>query len=255
MSAPPLLSAAAGTSRQSRSASKAVVKGASGFHVFRIEGYSLTKTIPGGEKISSQDFSVGGRRWRVDLYPNGTDSSKDESDSIALYLVYHGEQAVYHGHVYEDHEPLKRLGAQYKFCLLDHAGNAAYELPAEKGVFTCSGGGGDRGCGHDKFISWDELEGRRARLQLKDDCLAIRCDVGVIDQLIIQSIAIGAKRSHSARDDTDTESSSYSDDSCFDTDSDESRSSRRRNKRRRRRRRRQQNQLDDREYVLRTFEP
>jgi speckle-type POZ protein len=255
MSAPaPLLSAAAGTGRQSRSASKAVVKAASGFHVFRIEGYSLTKTIPGGEKISSQDFTVGGRRWRVDMYPNGTDSSKDESDSIALYLVYHGEQAVYR-HVHEDHEPLNRLRAQYKFCLLDHAGNAAYELPAEKVIFTCSSGRDDRrGCGHDTFISWDELEGRHARLLLKDDCLAIRCDVGVIDQLRIQSIAIGAKRSRSACDDTDTESSSYSDDSCFDTDSDESRSSRRRNKRRRRRRRRQQTQLDDREYVLQTFE-
>lgn len=256
-SAPPLLSAATGTcGRQSRSASKAVVKAASGYHEFRIEGYSLTKTLPGGERISSQDFTVGGRSWRVDFYPNGTDSSKDESDSIALYLVYLGE----HRDV-DDHQPLNRLMAEYKFSLLDHAGgNAAYELPAEKGVFKrkrrC------RGCGHDTFIRKAELEGRHARMLLKDNCLAIRCDVGVVDQIRLRSINTGAKRRHSGYSDTptpssgfsdtpsssyrDTESSSYSDDSCFGTDSDDSRSPpRRRNKRRR---------MEDREYALQTFE-
>ncbi|KAG0522557.1 LOW QUALITY PROTEIN: hypothetical protein BDA96_07G047600 [Sorghum bicolor] len=235
----------------------AIVEAASGFHVLRIEGYSLTnRRSPAARRISSQNFTVGGRRWRVDLYPNGTDSSNDESDSIALFLVYDGEQAVYRNRV-DDHEPLNRLRAQYRFCLLDHAGNAAYELPAEKGVFTSRSGGGRgddndrRGCGHDTFISWDELEARRERLLLKDDCLAIRCDVGVLDQLTLRSIAVGAKRSRSARDDTDTKSSSSSDD---DTDSDDSRSRRRKKRRRRRRRRHQATWLDDREYVLRTLE-
>ena len=129
----------------------------------------------------------------------------------------------------------------------------------------CSGGKDDgRGCGHDTFIRRDKLETWRVRLLLKDDCLVIRCDVGiiVIDHLRLRSIAVGPKRSRSARDDTDTESSSYSDntdtenssysdDSCFDTDSDESQPSWRRSKRRRCR---QLTRLDDREYILRTFE-
>ncbi|RCV29979.1 hypothetical protein SETIT_6G057700v2 [Setaria italica] len=190
---PPLLSAGAGQP-SSRSASCFVAKPARGFLVLRIDGYSWTKALPGGERITSDVFTVGGRQWCVDYYPNGADASADESDAIALYLRLVG---------YQYQQQKERVRAQYKFSLLDLAGNAAYELPAETGTFTLtrptalllgqdygfavapiSGGQAaaaeDIGRGYAAFITREELERRRDSL-LKEDCLAVRCDVGVTE--------------------------------------------------------------------------
>jgi speckle-type POZ protein len=37
--------------------------------VFRMDGYSWTKALPGGECIISEEFNVGGRFWHIDYYP------------------------------------------------------------------------------------------------------------------------------------------------------------------------------------------
>jgi speckle-type POZ protein len=125
-----------------------VAKPTRGFHVFRIDGYSWTKALPGAERISSEVFTIGGHNWYVDYYPNRTGSKQ-------------------------------RVRAEYKFSLLDLAGNAAYELPSETGVFTARAAD-SMGCGYAGFITKVELERRRDRL-LREDCLAIRCDVGVTE--------------------------------------------------------------------------
>ncbi|CAO2199859.1 unnamed protein product [Urochloa humidicola] len=65
------LLSAAGAAPASRSASAVVAKPARGFHVFRVDGYSVTTTFPAGERITSAPFDVGGRCWLVDYYPNG----------------------------------------------------------------------------------------------------------------------------------------------------------------------------------------
>ncbi|CAL5010216.1 unnamed protein product [Urochloa decumbens] len=163
----------------SRFASCFVAKPARGFQVLRIDGYSWTKGLPGGERVTSDVFAVGGRHWCVDYYPNGADASADdESAAIALYLRLVGT-----------HRQIKeRVRARYKFTLLDLAtGDAAYERPEETGVFTFAGhqaaygvqaaaGGGDVGCGYAAFITRVELEG-----MIMDDRLAIRCDIGVTE--------------------------------------------------------------------------
>ncbi|KAG2581654.1 hypothetical protein PVAP13_6KG068100 [Panicum virgatum] len=148
---PPLLTGAA---KPSRSASSVVARKAQGFQVFRIDGYSVTTALPGGERISSEPFCVGGRCWRVDYYPNGTDASKDDSDD---------------------------------FSLLDLAGTPAYELPKETAIFTDAAHvyGAAReeaaaGRGYACFITKEELAKRRESL-LGNDSLAIRCDVGVAE--------------------------------------------------------------------------
>ena len=60
-SAQPLLSAA--VRQLSPMASRVVVKveQVKGFQVFRIDGYSWTKTLAAGERISSGRFDIGGR--------------------------------------------------------------------------------------------------------------------------------------------------------------------------------------------------
>ncbi|CAL5008361.1 unnamed protein product [Urochloa decumbens] len=174
---------AAGAAPPVRSASAVVAKAARGFHVFRVDGYSVTTTLPAGERLTSQPFYVGGRCWYVDYYPNGgIDDSADSTDSnaIAVYLRLQGT------HIKE------RVRAEYKFGLLDSTGTAAYELPAEMGIFSSPGragagyGGGnesaagDPGCGYASFFTKEDL-GRRREILLKEDSLAIRCDVAVAE--------------------------------------------------------------------------
>ncbi|KAM0843186.1 hypothetical protein ACQ4PT_057869 [Festuca glaucescens] len=171
---------AAGHGRLSRSASSIVAKPVNGFHLLRIDGYSQTKTVLPGQKLSSQHVTFGGYSWRINYYPNGRDPSA-ESNAMSVYL-----QLIGHN---------QRLQARYKFSLLDHDGVAAYELPAETGSFTSvaypdvdSLPGSRRlvqtaideqgpGCGHDDFIGTEELE-RREHL-IRDDSILLRCDVGV----------------------------------------------------------------------------
>ncbi|EEC70579.1 hypothetical protein OsI_01781 [Oryza sativa Indica Group] len=42
-----------------------------GYHLLKIDGYSLTKVTPTGTAIKSNPFTVGGYRWRIYYYPNG----------------------------------------------------------------------------------------------------------------------------------------------------------------------------------------
>ncbi|KAM0873882.1 hypothetical protein ACQ4PT_037782 [Festuca glaucescens] len=116
------MTTAVGIGRLSRSASRIVGKAASGFHLLRIDAYSQTKTVPAGRNINSGNFSIGGYSWRVKYYPNAPDVSSANPDYISLYLLLQGYDKP-------------NLQAQYKFSILDHAGNVAYGLPAKTDIF------------------------------------------------------------------------------------------------------------------------
>ncbi|CAN6305184.1 unnamed protein product [Urochloa humidicola] len=68
----------------SRSASAIIADTAIGYHVLRIDAYSLTKCTPTGEYLKSCPFTIGGHRWRLRYYPNGV--SSDSADCISMYL-------------------------------------------------------------------------------------------------------------------------------------------------------------------------
>jgi speckle-type POZ protein len=178
---------AVGHGRQSRSATRIEAKQANVFHRLRINGYSqLKKTILPGQKVSSNQYTVGRHTWCVDFYPNGHDASANHN-AISIYL----QLADRHQH--------QHLQARYKFSLLDHAGNAAYELPAEDGSFVSVpavnnyadgavtqvgpfGGGKEEktgpGCGYEEFIGKEDLERRDL---IHDDSIMILCDVGITE--------------------------------------------------------------------------
>ncbi|KAL6857025.1 hypothetical protein ACP4OV_018407 [Aristida adscensionis] len=209
----------------SRSGYGVAAKVCRGFQVFRVDGYSWTTAIPGGMRVSSPAFAVGGRTWSVDYYPNGTDAAVDDSDAVSLYLrLASGEKG-------------ERVRAQYKFGLLDAAGVDAYELSPETAIFTGSGRahyGGDKeplglGWGYPAFITKAELERRREAL-LQDDCLAIRCDVAVVE---LSDLDVAPREKHHHRGHHD----GYSDDSDWEGTPN--------------RRRRPAAPPDDREYVRR----
>jgi speckle-type POZ protein len=203
-----MLSAAAAQA-PSRSASTVVAKPARGFHVLRVDGYSVTTTLPGGQRVTSEPFIVGARSWVIDYYPNGADGSRDsdDSDAIAVYL-----------RLVDFSDQKERVRADYKFSLLDPAGGtAAYELPAETGIFTSAyyshgadeddEGVPNRGCGYASFITKEDL---RRRSLLKNDSFAIRCDVGVA-VLEVEPLAVAPNKQRRVRmmrrySDSDSES-------------------------------------------------
>ncbi|KAF8670019.1 hypothetical protein HU200_051207 [Digitaria exilis] len=174
--------------------------------VLRRQAIAWTKSLPAGERITSTSFTVGGRHWQIDYYPNGVDpSAGDESDSVALYLRLIDNTAV----AYHQRHHKERVRAQYKFSLLDLAGNAAFELPVETGVFVSSPASGPNpgpmyghaadptqavvGCGYAAFISREEMERRRDSL-LAEDCLLVRSDVGVAEVAAVPNNPSAAAR-------------------------------------------------------------
>jgi speckle-type POZ protein len=184
------MTTAVGIGRLSRSASRIVGKAASGFHLLRIEAYSQTKTDLAGQNINSGDFSVGGYSWKVKYYPNGRDTTSASPDYISVYLQMQGYKKP-------------NLQAQYKFSILDLAGNVAYSLPAKTDNFKAGDDDDDLEeqicCGQERFIRKEDLE-RREDL-IKDDCLTFRCDVGGFTELDTFPLA----REDSKEDDDDAE--------------------------------------------------
>jgi speckle-type POZ protein len=71
--------------KSSPPASTIVANTSKGYHILRIEGYSLTKETPMGEFLDSRQFSMCGYRWRIRYYPNGHHSD-DSVGNISLYL-------------------------------------------------------------------------------------------------------------------------------------------------------------------------
>uniref|UniRef100_A0A0D3HDW3 BTB domain-containing protein n=1 Tax=Oryza barthii TaxID=65489 RepID=A0A0D3HDW3_9ORYZ len=57
-----------------------------GYHLLKIDGYSLTKVTPTGTAIKSTPFTVGGYRWRIYYYPNGEFVGSADYISFSLSL-------------------------------------------------------------------------------------------------------------------------------------------------------------------------
>ncbi|KAK1629499.1 hypothetical protein QYE76_003814 [Lolium multiflorum] len=228
------MTTAVGIGRLSRSASRIVGKAAAGFHLLRIEAYSQTKTVLAGRNINSGNFSIGGYSWRLKYYPNGRDVSSANPDYISLYLLARD---------YNYSPDYNKLQAQYRFSILDQAGNIAYGLPAKTDIFKCGHDYEDSeeqiSCGHERFIHKEYLE-RREDL-LKDDCLTLRCDVGDFSELKTLCLA---REDDKEDDDGDADSSKKNDGDAADDDEFELKPGHRGYSGRRRRRR-----PDDKEFV------
>ncbi|KAI4982831.1 hypothetical protein ZWY2020_023323 [Hordeum vulgare] len=135
----------------------------SGHHLLTIHGYSCTN-VPTGQKISSAPFQVGGHRWRIDYYPNGTNSGIADYVSLSLVLAEDATAAV---------------KAKHSFCF---AGEQEQRQEAERRlksapVVTYS----SRGCCF--FNRYSTFIRRKDLLKsenLKNDSFTIRCDIVVV---------------------------------------------------------------------------
>ncbi|CAN6288150.1 unnamed protein product [Urochloa humidicola] len=154
-----------------RSSSTIVAEKTSGYHLLKIDGYSLTLGEPNGQHLESCPFTVGGHRWRVHYYPNGMSTSSAGFISVCLAID----------------EPLllkssAPVTAQFKFSLVgDEEEPWRKRLPPlhlhttkvllKKFTWSCPS------WGQPAFVEREALEQSG---HLRDDCFTIRCDVVVI---------------------------------------------------------------------------
>uniref|UniRef100_A0A0D9XJW4 BTB domain-containing protein n=1 Tax=Leersia perrieri TaxID=77586 RepID=A0A0D9XJW4_9ORYZ len=154
------LAAAAG-SNPSGSTSTIVIDTARGYHLLKIDGYSLTKALyPNGFGIQSSQFTVGGNLWRIHYYPNG--NCAGSSDYMSLVLSLDGDAAKNN-----------KVKAMWKFHISQtgHLDNPPSLASAKVDTF---------GLGYTKFIKRDDFEKSQ---DLRDDSFTIRCDISVFREI------------------------------------------------------------------------
>ncbi|KAG2538038.1 BTB/POZ and MATH domain-containing protein 1-like [Panicum virgatum] len=158
------------------SASAIVAGTASGYHVLRVQGYSLTKSaLPNGKHILSRPFRVAGRTWAIRYYPNG--DHLDTADYISLYLVLNNPAA-------------DAVVARFEFSFADEVEKQQPSYVANTTAHRFLGNSTNNGAwGYKEFVKRETLE-KSGRL--KDDCFTVRCDILVHTELSTQDAVVPA---------------------------------------------------------------
>uniref|UniRef100_A0A453M1T5 Speckle-type POZ protein-like protein n=1 Tax=Aegilops tauschii subsp. strangulata TaxID=200361 RepID=A0A453M1T5_AEGTS len=131
-------------------------------YVLKVDGYSRAKALlKNGECVDSDPFSVGGHDWAVLYYPNG--DGDDCADFISLFVSFESADAA------ED------VKAKFAFSVLDENGEPVSSYSYTHPMHTFSSKSDN--WGYHKFIKRADLE---VSGHMRDDCLAIRCDLTVI---------------------------------------------------------------------------
>ncbi|CAN6293553.1 unnamed protein product [Urochloa humidicola] len=154
----------------SRSASSIIASTTTGYHILKIDGYSLTMGTLTGDYIKSHPFTLGGHQWVIRYYPNGETS--DVKDYISIFLRL-------------DETVAKTVKAGYQFRLADKVGEQPLTLD------PVSSFGSNNGWGYAKFIRREELEKSR---HLKGDCFTVRCDIVIVNEFCcaVEEMAVDA---------------------------------------------------------------
>ncbi|KAL9672393.1 hypothetical protein QQ045_028643 [Rhodiola kirilowii] len=137
-----------------------------GSHEFKIEGYSLSKGMSIGKYIPSDTFMVGGYAWAIYFYPDGK-SVEDNAAYVSLFIALASEGTD--------------VRALFELTLMDQSGKDRHKVHTHFGR-TLEGGPYSlkyRGSmwGYKRFFKRTLLESSD---YLKDDCLSVRCSVGVV---------------------------------------------------------------------------
>ncbi|KAM7494871.1 hypothetical protein LguiB_029480 [Lonicera macranthoides] len=153
-------------SDQEHSSSKSINETVNGSHVFTVRGYSLAKGMGVGKYISSDTFSVGGYDWAIYFYPDGK-NVEDSSMYVSVFIALASEGTD--------------VRALFELTLLDQSGkkkdkvHSHFDRALESGPYTLKYRGSM--WGYKRFFRRTTLE---TSDYLKDDCLSMRCTVGVV---------------------------------------------------------------------------
>ncbi|KAI0504322.1 hypothetical protein KFK09_015274 [Dendrobium nobile] len=150
----------------SETASTSVTQTVNGSHDFKITGYSLSKGLGIGRYIASDVFMVGGYTWAIYFYPDGK-SPEDGASYVSLFIALASEGTD--------------VRALFELALLDQSGKEQHKVHShfgrnlEAGPYTLKYRGSM--WGYKRFFKRTALEESD---YLKDDCLSVRCSVGVV---------------------------------------------------------------------------
>ncbi|KAF8101180.1 hypothetical protein N665_0209s0038 [Sinapis alba] len=155
-----------GSSKSSLTESTSRTETINGSHEFKISGYSLAKGMGIGKYVASDTFMVGGYSWAVYFYPDGK-SPEDNSVYVSLFIALASEGAD--------------VRALFELTLVDQSGNERHKVHShfgrtlESGPYTLKYRGSM--WGYKRFFKRTLLESSD---YLKDNCLLVRCCVGVV---------------------------------------------------------------------------
>ncbi|KAL0548297.1 hypothetical protein IC582_012745 [Cucumis melo] len=135
-------------------------------HDFKINGYSLNKGMGIGKYITSDTFLVGGYEWAIYFYPDGK-SMEDNAAYVSIFIALVSDGAD--------------VRALFELTLFDQSGkgnhkvHSHFERRLESGPYTLKYRGSM--WGYKRYFKRTLLESSD---YLKDDCLSIKCVVGVV---------------------------------------------------------------------------
>ncbi|CAN6356496.1 unnamed protein product [Urochloa humidicola] len=151
------------SSRCGGSASTIAWKELRGHQKLTIDGCVPSLKKPWGWLLTSKPFEAAGYRWKMTCYPNGASWTSDEYISMYLVLDTHGEADQ----------------VDFKFSLLDRAGNAVPELSRSKQrCFFRRDGESSLRRGFSRFVKWEDLVASGCLTE--DNRFAVQCDVDVV---------------------------------------------------------------------------
>ncbi|KAJ3683232.1 hypothetical protein LUZ60_013459 [Juncus effusus] len=75
-----------------KSASTMLTETETGYHQFKIEGYSFNKGIGIGKWLTSAIFTIGGYDWAIKYFPDG--ETEETKDYLACFLELRSEATV-----------------------------------------------------------------------------------------------------------------------------------------------------------------
>ncbi|CAA6675057.1 unnamed protein product [Spirodela intermedia] len=166
----PSLSSAAGEPKRPAqpqlTQSKSVSETVNGSHLYTIKGYSLSKGMGPGKYISSDTFTVGGYQWAIYFYPDGK-NPEDGALYVSVFIALASDGTD--------------VRALFELTLLDQSGKEKHKVHShfdralESGPYTLKYKGSM--WGYKRFFRRSALE---TSDYIKDDCLAMRCTVGVV---------------------------------------------------------------------------
>ncbi|TVU31133.1 hypothetical protein EJB05_22804, partial [Eragrostis curvula] len=151
-----MLSSAADGGKPSRSASAVVATTESGYHIFRIDGYTRTKGL------KSLPFTVGGHNWQIGYYPNGKNSVSADYISLSLYL---------------DESVTVPVCSNVSVSSTSWRG----KLPSMAMEVVCTFGS-HVGFGNPQFMKRGDLEKSK---YLTGDSFSIRCDIAILGEFLV----------------------------------------------------------------------
>ncbi|KAK9933510.1 hypothetical protein M0R45_020707 [Rubus argutus] len=137
-----------------------------GCHEFKISGYSLAKGMGIGKYVGSEPFMVGGYTWAIYFYPDGK-SVEDNANYVSLFIALASDGTD--------------VRALFELTLLDQSERQRHKVHShflrrlDSGPYTLKYRGSM--WGYKRFFRRSLLE---TSDHLKDDCLIIKCRVGVV---------------------------------------------------------------------------